>query len=77
MFPFTCWRRAGAGARHSSYTMRLLNTEIWMIALGCLSTMFVIVVVHAEPFGPGQACMDFAAGALQPSSWTLADCTAV
>ena len=57
--------------------MRLSNADIWMIALGWLSTMLVIVVVNADPFGPDQACMDFAAGDMQLSSWTVADCTEV
>ena len=69
--------QAGPGARRSAYTMRLSNAEVWIKALGWLSAMLFIIVVDADSLGPDEACMDFRADGVQPSAWTLADCTEV
>eukprot|EP00904_Undaria_pinnatifida_P013664 jgi/Undpi1/9428/HiC_scaffold_27.g11885.m1 len=57
--------------------MKVSHPEMWVIALGCLSTLFVTIAGNSTSIGPDEACADFAAGENSTSAWTMAECTEV
>lgn len=57
---------------------RYSPAQIWVLALGCLSTRCVTVGGgKANTIGPEEACVDFVASNQSGSAWTLADCIEV